>query len=356
MGWRSPDLDARPVGRLGGAPWGALGRANPPPEMPTADWSHTQHYHPLPTPSPCLFPHSPPSRPEPRPSRFHGGSLGGSPIIMNELIVNKQDPVWICWLSHVAVIRFCVRHAYVRGTDGAALDALHQTFLKDFNAVPQWLNAGYEKPKFHPAEHLAAALDEFGPFRAFWCMPWESYLQILKRMFNMCNWKSAPWTVATHWATKSVMHYRDPARGTWYTDKVVSESDWTCDLSSLARGSQMVSALLQLGEPLQSVRPISRVTRGPDEVRRGDWVVVRQANSPARAGKVEQMMQCLAPGGAFSFVRLWCANVKEVHDDEESCVMWADLGDSRKNMVVSFEKVHVEVVVHSVCGTRDEFI
>ena len=30
MGWRSPDLYAWPVGRLGGAPWGALGRANPP--------------------------------------------------------------------------------------------------------------------------------------------------------------------------------------------------------------------------------------------------------------------------------------------------------------------------------------
>ena len=73
--------------------------------------------------------------------------------------------------------------------------------------MPQWQNKGYEKPKFHPAEHLAAALDEFGPFRAFWCMPWESYLQILKRMFDMCNWISAPWTVATHWATKSVMHY-----------------------------------------------------------------------------------------------------------------------------------------------------
>ena len=73
-----------------------------------------------------------------------------------------QSGLWVCWLSHVAVVRFCVRHAYVRGTDGARLDALHQTFLEKFNAVPQWQNGGYEKPKFHPAEHLAAALDEFG--------------------------------------------------------------------------------------------------------------------------------------------------------------------------------------------------
>ena len=300
---------------------------------------------------PCpLRKHPPPA------SHSHGGSLGGSPIIMGGLIENEEDPVWICWLSHVAVIRFCVRRAYVRGIDGARIDALHQTFLEKFAAVPQWQNKGYEKPKFHPADHLATALDEFGPFRAFWCMPWESYLQILKRMFDMTNWKSAPWSVAKHWATKSVMHYRDPARGTWYTDAVVPESDWTCDVPSLARSSQLLSALLKLGETLQSVRVISRVTRGPDEVRRGDWVVVRQANSPARAGRVEQMMQCLAPGGAFSYVRFWCANVKEVHDDETNSVIWAPSGDSSQRMVVFFEKMHVEVVVRSVCSTRDEFI
>ena len=47
----------------------------------------------------------------------------------------------------------------------------------------------------HPSmvyEHLSAALEEFGPFRGYWCLPWEAYIQILKRMFNMTNWKAAP--------------------------------------------------------------------------------------------------------------------------------------------------------------------
>ena len=50
--------------------------------------------------------------------------------------------------------------------------------------------------------------------------------------------------------------------------------------------------------------------------------------------------------------------MKEVHDDETSCVTWAASGDSRQKMVrlVSFEKMHVEVVVRSVCSLRDEFI
>ena len=52
------------------------------------------------------------------------------------------------------------------------------------------------------------------------CMPWEGFLPILKHMFGMCNWKSAPYTVGKHWAAKSVLHYRDPARCSWYKDEV----------------------------------------------------------------------------------------------------------------------------------------
>lgn len=275
---------------------------------------------------------------------------------MEPLVKNKEDPVWLCWLAHVAVLRFSTRHAYTRGTDGARISALHQTFLETFSAVPQWQDKGYEKPKFHPGEHLADALEEFGPFRAFWCMPWEAFLQILKRMFEMTNWKSAPSTVARHWATKSLMHYRDPARGTWYTDEVVPESEWMFDVSALAPSSHLIAAILQLREPLQSARAISRVTRGPDDVKRGDWVVVRQHGNPSRVGQVREMMQCVAPGAPFSVIRLWCEKVKQAHDDEISSVLWAASGDSAQKMVVYFEKMSVEVVVHSVCSTRDEFL
>ena len=52
------------------------------------------------------------------------------------------------------------------------------------------------------------------------CMPWEGFLPVLKHMFGMCNWKSAPYTVGKHWAAKSVLHYRDPARCSWYKDEV----------------------------------------------------------------------------------------------------------------------------------------
>ena len=55
-------------------------------------------------------------------------------------------------------------------------------------------------------------------------------------------------------------------------------------------------------------------------------------------------------------IRLWCEKVKQAHDDEINSVMWAASGDSDAKMVVYFEKMHVEVVVHSLCSIRDEFL
>lgn len=208
---------------------------------------------------------------------------------------------------------------------------------------------------------MSAALEEFGPFRGYWCLPWEAYIQILKRMFNMTNWKAAPYTVARNWATKSVMHYRDPARGSWYTNEVDANSEWYSDVESLAKRSRLIRALVSTAadatlSDLRSARFLRRVTRGRDEVKCGDWLVVRQQGMPARVGRVEQMAQCNMRGVSSSVIRLWCEQSKKIHDDLESSVMWAAQGDSEQCLLVSFETVYVEVVVRSVRATRDEFL
>jgi hypothetical protein len=232
---------------------------------------------------------------------------------------------------------------------------LHETFLEKFAAVPQWQDGGFEKPKFHPSEHLEEQLDEFGPFRAYWCFPWEAYLQILKRMFEMCNWMSAPTTVAMNWATKSVMHYRNPSRGSWFTDDVEASSEFSSDLAVLAEGSPLLRELLMTEAPC-SVRSLRCVTRNGDPVKVGDWVVVRQLSEPTRAGCVREMLECATSGEAFSSIRLRCENCKDVHDDETTGAVWAALGESDAAMIVSFEKVHIEVVIRSVMRVRDEFV
>ena len=97
-------------------------------------------------------------------------------MIFDPLIKNKEeDPIWHCWLAHVAECRFCVRHAYTRGVDSERISELHDKFLETFDAVPQWKDGGFEKPKFHPGCHLGEALEEMGPFRGFWCFSWEAH-------------------------------------------------------------------------------------------------------------------------------------------------------------------------------------
>jgi len=179
--------------------------------------------------------------------------------------------------------------------------------------------------------------------------------QILKRMFEMCNWMSAPTTVAQNWATKSIMHYRNPSRGSWYTNDVEASSEFSCDLAALADGSPLLRKLLMAEAPC-SVRSLRSVTRDGDSVEVGDWVVVRQLGEPTRAGRVREMLECASSGEAFSSIRLRCENCKDVHDDDTTGAVWAAAGESVVDMIVCFEKVHIEVVVRSVTRVRDEFM
>ena len=175
-------------------------------------------------------------------------------------------------------------------------------------------------------------------------------------MFEMCNWKSAPATVANNWATKSVMHYRNPARGTWYTDDVEPSSEFATDVVSLALKSSLLAALLTTSQP-SAVRSLRSVTRNGDTVTVGDWVVVRQIGEQACAGRITEMMECRHPSKAFSSIRLHCENWKPVYDDEMTGAVWAASGDgAEKPKVVLFESVHAEVVVRSVMSVRDEFM
>jgi hypothetical protein len=188
-------------------------------------------------------------------------------------------------------------------------------------------------------------------------MPWEAFLQILKRMFDMCNWKSAPYTVAKHWATKSVMHYRDPARGSWFKDEVLPASEFKTDVGAVAAQSQLVRGLLTLpGEPPESLRFLKSVSRGPEEVRLGDWVLLEQVGARVMVGCVDQMIQVSFKDEANSFIRMWCSQCKEVHEEPATLALWSAPGLSGSCMLVKFERMQVWVVSRSTNGVRDELV
>ena len=84
-------------------------------------------------------------------------------------------------------------------------------------------------------------------------MSFEAFLQVFKQMFKMTNWKDAPTSVAEHWATKAVLHYRDPERGSWYTNTITPTSEFSDDISALAKKSPLIAALVDIEQAPQSI-------------------------------------------------------------------------------------------------------
>ena len=173
-------------------------------------------------------------------------------------------------------------------------------------------------------------------------MSFEGFLKVLKPMFKMTNWKDAPTSVALNWITKAVMHWRDPQRGSWYTDHVTPTSEFSTDIGELAIKSQMVTHVNR-AQPLHSIRWLRKVVRGPDEVRCGDWIIVRQAGRAGLACQVLSMMECVPRGGRFAVIRLWCAGV-QIRDDSVTGDILADKNEPLRRKIVQFESVHVQVV------------
>ena len=133
---------------------------------------------------------------------------------------------------------------------------------------------GYWKPKHHLGDHLKDALEDHGAWRAYWCMWGESFLQYLKRLFEMGNNKSAPYSVAIVWAAKAKQRYREPSRHVWYHDTVdpmLDDADFQ-DPSSLPMSIPMHTGI-SADAPL-AVRQLRSFTRSRVHVSVNAWVLV----------------------------------------------------------------------------------
>ena len=106
---------------------------------------------------------------------------------MEPLIKTRDHPAWQTWKKMVELLTFVLKHEVDAKTGPTHVDTLVAEFLALFASVEEWKGEGYEKPKFHLPEHLSEALQEWGPWRSFWCMPWEGFLQACKCISNPPN-------------------------------------------------------------------------------------------------------------------------------------------------------------------------
>lgn len=160
----------------------------------------------------------------------------------------------------------------------------------------------------------------FGPFRCYWCMPWEAFLQILKRMFSMTNYKSAPMSVAKLWSLKAARS----SRVGWFEDVLIPAGELRVDLHAARQASTLVDSCIRaMGSAVLSVRMLKSVVRGPEEIKLEGWVQVASAASTTVVARIVEMVQVslLPPHGTV--IRLLCHECRPLSSQSVDDGAWA---------------------------------
>lgn len=267
-----------------------------------------------------------------------------------------KAPCWLSMMAHVAVVQKVLQHAYA-ATEADELATLIAKFLDAFDSVPEY--ADLDRPKHHFTEHLVRALLDFGPFRGFWCMPFEGFLQVrcpsfypvpfldrmllthrvpslvtlsssdrgmpaflspvtqlIKKIINMSNFRNSAYHVCSFWSMRSaillmekVQDIRDDA--IMYSSNPQFPSEDMIEQSPLIRSVRAhETALWGSVFATQHVRSFER---GSLEVRGGDWVLA-SVGSTSIVGRVGEIIEFSAAGG--SFMRLHMLESRRVTFDE----------------------------------------
>jgi hypothetical protein len=257
------------------------------------------------------------------------------PLLSDEA---RSSEAWLSWVAHVNLLSFCLKHEFSRA-DRDRVEELVQTYLKAFRAVPQY--AGWEKPKHHFLLHLRKYLERFGPFRGYWCMPWEVFLQVLKRMFNMTNYKSAPRSVANMWSLKAAFTLESAVPREWYEDVIVPSGELLSSMAAVRAASttsMLVRVCLQQPDHFgtTAVRMLRSVLRGPAEIKVKCWVLIDDGASLC-VGVVDEMAQFSLT--CANVIRLWCTHVRPISRSEDH-----DRMSVRKDAPLSATLVRLESV------------
>ena len=229
--------------------------------------------------------------------------------------------------------------------DAGRVQQLYDDWMRSIEHVPQW--KGCWKPKHHLGDHLGDALDEHGPWRAYWCMWGEGFLQYLKCIFDMSNYKSAAHTVGTVWAAKACERYRDPARVVWHADAVEpAEDDAFKQVEHLIPPISAPMANGLAAEDALAARHLASLMRDGIRVAVADWVLITYCGVTV-VGQVSSMLQVQLQKDehVVSLVRMLINHVCNASFDVHDSVTVA-LKGSGNCMYVPLECAHVSFMTH----------
>ena len=115
----------------------------------------------------------------------------------------RAHPAWASWCALQELTMYCMRDSYDRVNGPRELTKRIETHRKAFDEVGEYIEL--ERPKHHFMDHLVAALERHGPFRLYWCMPWEGNLSLITRIMNMNNYKSVAGATLDFWSMRSAL-------------------------------------------------------------------------------------------------------------------------------------------------------
>ena len=132
--------------------------------------------------------------------------------IFGPLVVDKKDAVWLNWLELTRITALIMQHTLTI-VQVATLDAMIQEYLAHFNKIP-WLQQLF-KPKQHFLTHIPRDILLFGPPRLYWCMRFEAFNQVFKKIAVSGNFHNTLKRCTEFWLMRSAMNMHLNRVNTW---------------------------------------------------------------------------------------------------------------------------------------------
>ena len=126
------------------------------------------------------------------------------------LVRDTEAPFWKCWVKHVEYINILLQDEFTQ-QDILTLDRK----VYEYQEAVDKVYPGYKKPKDAFSFMYAINILRNGPPKCYWCMSFEAFNQVCKRIVEASNYKIVCKRVLEVWALRSARHLRSGKVTDW---------------------------------------------------------------------------------------------------------------------------------------------
>ena len=126
------------------------------------------------------------------------------------LIKNAEAPFWKCWVKHVEYVNILLQDEFTQ-QDVLTLDRM----VYEYQEAVDEVYPGCKKPKDAFSFLYAVDILRNGPPRCCWCMTFEAFNQVCKRIVEASNYKTVAKRVLEVWSLRSARHLRSGMVTDW---------------------------------------------------------------------------------------------------------------------------------------------